>query len=184
MSSSNVVRLPDRLGAARVEDYLGPAEVKRAAPGAVTVVLPDGREAPAGNALAFPYEPAEGDTLLVIGKGDAFWVIGVIRGAGRSVLSMPGDVDLHAGGALRLSAEKGVVIKAPEVEVYADKLRTIAGSVVERFTSVYKRVSELYSVHAGQSHTLVDDAMYTQSKSAAIVTEETVTINGSEIHIG
>jgi hypothetical protein len=39
-------------------------------------------------------------------------------------------------------------------------------------------------VQAGETQTLVTGATYTQSKTAAILAEEAVTVNGSEIHIG
>jgi hypothetical protein len=183
--SSSVVRLNERAATARVEDYLGPAEVERVEGCDVHVRIPGADAAlRAEMALAFPYEPAAGDTLLVIGKGDAFYVIGVLRGAGRSVLSLPGDVSLQAGGELHLSGAQGVRVTGPEIELYTDKLRQVAGAVVQRFTSVVQRVSGMLSVHAGTSHTLVDGASYAQSKSAAIVTKETVTINGNEVHLG
>jgi hypothetical protein len=182
---NNVVRLDHRAAAARVEDYLGPAEVDRAAGHEVFVRLPaGGPPVRVELALAFPYEPAPGDVILVIGKGEAYFAIGVLKGTGRSVLSLPGDVALHAEGELHLSGGKGVRVTAPEIELYADKMRAVAGTVVQTFTSMFQRVSELLSVHAGESHTLVEGASYAQSKSAAIVTQETVTINGDEIHLG
>ena len=49
---------------------------------------------------------------------------------------------------------------------------------------MYQRVTEMLSVHAGSSHTLVDGASHAQSTSATILTKETVTINGNEIHLG
>lgn len=184
--SSNVVRISDRApGAARVEDYLGPAEVVSVEVPFVEVEIP-GRPGPARAelALAFPYVPRRGDTLLVIGKADAHYVIGVLRGTGQSQFSLPGDVGLHAGGSLHLSADKEITVRSAEVEVQAGKLRMLAGAAMQTFNSVYQRVKELYSVHAGESHTLVEGAAYSQSKSAAIVTEGTVTINGDEIHLG
>src|SRR4051812_25077045 len=99
--SSNVVRISDqgRAASPRVEDYLGPAEVTRLEGHAVYVALPsdDGAETRAELALAFPYEPALGDTLLVISKGASCYVIGVLHGTGRSVFSLPGDVGVRAG---------------------------------------------------------------------------------------
>jgi Protein of unknown function (DUF3540) len=151
----------------------------------VYVDLPGGSAAVRAElALAFPYEPAAGDMLLVIGRGAAHYVIGVLHGTGRSLFALPGDVGLHAGGSLQLSAEKGIRLKSAELEVQTGTLRMIAGKVTQSFTSVYQRISELLSVHAGKSHTLVEGSSYAQSKSAAILTEETVTINGNAIHLG
>jgi hypothetical protein len=150
----------------------------------VHVALPAGAPVRAEMALAFPYQPVVGDTLLVIAKGDATYVIGVLRGSGRSELSLPGDVELRAAGELRLAGDKGVRIDGPEIDIAGQKLRMVADSVVQRFTSVFQRVAEVLSVHAGESHTLVEGAAHTQAKTAAIVTEGTVTINGDEIHLG
>ncbi|HVY44444.1 MAG TPA: DUF3540 domain-containing protein [Minicystis sp.] len=184
---SNVVRLSERPAEPRasgVEDYLGPADVVRVDGRDVDVALPGGAARRAEMALAFPYAPAVGDALLVISKGEAYYVIGVLRGAGRSVLSLPGDVELSAGGELRLAGEKGVRVEGREVELVASKLRVLAGDAVQRFTSLCQRVTDMLTVHAGQAHTLVDDASYTQAKTAAIVTEGTVSINGEEVHLG
>ena len=185
---SNVAILATgRAAALRVEDYLGPAEVVEITDEGVRARLPGhgGAVVTATLALALPYAPVIGDLLLFIGKGEQFYAIGVLRGAGKTSLRLQGDVDLHAeGGALHLSADKGVVIQAPEVDIETGRLRTVASVVVEKCTSFYQRVSALLSVHAGQSHTVVDEASFSRSKSAAILTEETVTINGKQIHLG
>ena len=94
-------------------------------------------------ALAFPYAPAEGDVLLVIGKGDEHYVIGVLHGTGKTALSFQGGVEIRAtGGPLTLSSDQGVAIRGPEVEIEAGKLQVLAGGVVERFTSLYQRVRD------------------------------------------
>jgi hypothetical protein len=91
---------------------------------------------------------------------------------------------VRSGGVLRLAGEKGVAIDAPEIAMTSSKLRVIAGAVVQSFQSLRQRVSELLSVQAGQSHTIVEGTSHAQSKSATIVTEENVSINGKEIHLG
>jgi hypothetical protein len=165
--------------------YLGPAHVTAVHAHDVEVTLDDGATARARLALAFPYAPAPGDELLVVGKDGDHYVIGVLRGTGRTALSFQGDVDVRAeGGALRLSGDLGVAIRGPELEIQAGKMRVMAGAVVQKFASLYQRVSAMLSVHAGQTHTVVDDSAITTAKSAAILTEETMTINGSEIHLG
>jgi hypothetical protein len=166
-------------------NYLGPGHVTRIEHHEVEVEIRGGERARAQMALAFPYEPREGDVLLVIGKGDEHWVIGVIHGTGKSALTFQGAVDLKAqGGPLTLSSDHGVAIRGPEVEVEAGKLRMMAGAVAQKFTSLYQRVRDALDVHAGQAHTVVDDASFMTAKNAAIVTQETMSINGSEIHLG
>jgi hypothetical protein len=170
---------------ARADDYLGPAEVVTACGGEIEVALRGGARARAQLALAFPYEPAPGDVLLVIGKGTEDYVIGVLQGSGCTSLALPGNVELRAvGGALHLAGDRGVRVRGPEIELHAGTLREVAGAVVHQFTSLCQRVSALLSVHAGQRHTVVDDASIEKAKSATILTEETVTINGNQIHLG
>lgn len=165
-------------------DYLGPAIVVEARGAEVTIDL-GGQRLAARLALATPYEPIEGDTLLVIGGPGGHYVIGVLDGAGRTVLSVPGDVDVHAvGGTLRLTGDKGVQVDGGAIEMRAGKLQVIAGAVVERFSTLYQRVSEMLSVRAGERHTVVDGASLEKAKSASILTEETVSINGKQVHLG
>jgi hypothetical protein len=182
MSNVAVLRT-DR--ADKPREYLGPADVTEVFANEAEVRLPSGVLTRARLALAFTYEPRPDDVVLVIGNADGHYVIGVLSGRGRTVLEFQGDVDLRAvGGSLNLSADKGVRIDAPEVEVQTGKLRMMAGAVMQKFTSLRQRVTELLSVHAGQSHAVVDEAAFQQSKSATIQTQEKVLINGKEIHLG
>jgi hypothetical protein len=185
---SNVIAIQrDRAPEAepRAPLYLGPATVTRTGPAAVEVRLPTGAAVEAQLALAFTYEPVEGDVLLVIGTEGGHYVIGVLDGRGRAALEIPGDVSVRAvGGVLRLAGDRGVELSAPEVSVQAGALRMIAGAVVQRFTSLRQRVTELLTVHAAESHTQVDGAAHTQAKSATLLTEEKMTINGKAIYLG
>ena len=185
---SNVaVLVTGRAAALHVQDYLGPAEVVETTDEGVRARIPGrgGEVVSATLALALPYAPVVGDLLLFIGKGEDYYAIGVLHGAGKTSLRLQGDVDLHAeGGALHLSADKGVRIQAPEVDIETGRLLMVASSIVHKCTTFYQRVSALLSVHAGQSHSVVDEASFSRAKSAAILTEETVTINGKQIHLG
>jgi hypothetical protein len=166
-------------------EYLGPGRVTAAEGGTVTVELPDGQAASVVMALALPYEPVVGDTLLVIARGESSYAIGVLHGTGRTVLSLPGDIELHAReGALSLSGDRGVEIRGPELAVETGKIRMMADTVVQKFTSVYQRVSALFSLHANEAHTVVDRTSFTKAKNATILTEETVTVNGKQILLG
>lgn len=175
----------ERPAAAASSDYLGPADVTEVGAGSVLAVLPGGRAVKAAMALAVPYVPVVGDVLLVIGKGEAHYVIGVLRGKGKTSLSIKGDVDLHAeDGALRLSGDKGVRIEGPEVGIEAGKLGVIAGALVEHFSTAIRRVKGLLSVQAGDAHTIADGTILSQSKSATILAEEAVSVNGKQVHLG
>jgi hypothetical protein len=182
---SNAAHALSALGGSPASDYLGPARVVRALGGEVEIELPGGASARARMALAFPYRPRAGDELLVIAKGPSHYVIGVLQGSGDTVLSVPGSLEIRAeGGPLSLSSSQGVEVTAPEVSVDAGKLRMAAESVVQRFTSLYQKVSALWSVRAREAETVIDESSITRAKSASILTEETMSINGKQIHLG
>jgi hypothetical protein len=132
-----------------------------------------------------PYTPAVGDLLLVIGRGAKHYAIGVLHGSGQTALTFQGDVELRSvNGTLSLAGDRGVEVRGPEVSVYTTALRMVARDVTQKFESVVQRVSALLRVHAGEAQTLVDGGSVTQAKRAVILTEETATINGREIHLG
>jgi hypothetical protein len=56
--------------------------------------------------------------------------------------------------------------------------------MVETFVTAFRRVSELLHVHAGQELSVVDEASHQQAKTTSIQCEDTVTIQGKEIHVG
>ena len=182
---SNAALAVSALGPSLASDYLGPARVVRALGGEVEIELPGGAITRARMALAFPYGPSPGDELLVIAKGPSHYVIGVLQGSGATTLSFAGSVELRAeGGPLSLSSSEGVHVTAPDVSVDAGKLRMAAETVVQRFTSLYQKVSALLSVRARESETVIDETSLTRAKSASILTEETMSINGKQIHLG
>ena len=85
---------------------------------------------------------------------------------------------------MRIAADKGIEMDGPEISLRAGALRVVAEKVVEKFTWLHQRVATLLSVQAKEMHTVVDGATTTNAKSATITTEEMVTINGKQIHLG
>ncbi len=162
---------------------LGPAEVLEATALGVRVALPSGAEREARLALAFSYEPAVGDTVLVIADARGAWVIGVIAGTGKGRIAFPGDLEIQAGGRLALSGHT-VDIDTPKLEVRAGKLEMFARTVNQRFQSLRQQVTELLSVQAGSTHTTVEGASVTSAESSTLLTKNKVTINGKAIHLG
>ena len=165
-------------------EYLGPAEVVQVGANEVTVSLPEGPIVPARLALAFPYRPVVGDTLLVIGRANSHYVIGVLSGKGETVLAFPESVEIRSGGDLRLTGARSVAVEGFEVSVSANKLHVMAESAIEKLGSLVQRVRALWAVRAGETETLVDETSLTRAKSATILTEETMSINGKQIHLG
>lgn len=182
MNAAQVIPIDAR--SERAGFCLGPAEVLSAELPRTSVRLADGRRVEAELALAYPYQPVPGDVALVVGDGSAHYVIGILRGSGRMIVDLPGDVDIRAQGKLRLLSGEAVAIEAPSVTVEAGKLSMLAGAVVHRFRSLRQRVVELVSLHAGETHTVVEGSSHAQSKSASILTQEKVSINGREVHLG
>jgi Protein of unknown function (DUF3540) len=168
-----------------VEEYLGPASVTEVHPHELVVTLPDGAATRAALALALPYSPVVGDVLLVIGRASKYYAIGVLQGSGETAMVFQGDVQLRSSnGRLTLTGDRGVDIRGAELEIQTGALRMLAREVVQRFDSVCQRVTALIRVHAGETHTFVKEGALTQANSATILTEEAVTINGREIHLG
>ncbi len=164
--------------------YLGPAAVLGVEGARVRVRLPTSEETHATMALAFPYAPAEGDSLLVIGRGDSHYVIGVLSGQGKVGLHFQGDVALSATGHLSIEGGESVSVRGEEVRVEARTLKTTADALVQKLTSMYQRVSGLLSVRTKEMETIVDEGTLTRAKSATVLTEETMTINGKQILLG
>lgn len=184
---SNVVPFPaDRIEKAQREGlHLGPGVVASVAPDSVEVRLSSGANVRARMALAFPYEAVIDDVLLVIGIDQGYYVIGVLSGQGTSKLAFHGDVEVRAmGGSLRLSADKDISMRAPEATIQAGKLRMVATAVHQTFATVKQRVTEMLSLHAAESHTVVDGPAHEQAKSKTMLTEDKMTINGKSIYLG
>lgn len=166
-------------------DYLGSGRVLFADVGGVQVRLDDGRERPARMALAFPYRPVVGDSLLVIAREDSAFVIGVLDGSGQTSLELAGDVDLRArGGKLSLTGDRGLELRGPAIDIVGDAMRVVVESMSETATSVFQRVRETISVHAGEVRSWVKGDSHQVAHRMSLKTEDTVTINGREVHLG
>jgi len=183
-SASTTTRRPTPL-----EPGLGGADKDAAALVAAEhlVRLPGGEaEVNAAMALGYAYEPAIGDMLLIIGDDEGGrWVIGVIEGRGKTDMRFEGDVHLHAArGALTLSADNGVRVRGPELDVVVERFAVAAGSAVQKCATLYQRVRELMTVHARESHAIVEETALQRAKKVAVVAEETASVNGKQILLG
>jgi hypothetical protein len=94
-------------------------------------------------------------------------------------------VELRAeGGPLRLASDRAVEVAAPEVGVDAGRLRLFAEAAVEKLGTLYQHVRGLLRARAGEAETIVDEGALTRAKSATILTEDAMTINGKQIRLG
>jgi hypothetical protein len=164
--------------------YLGPARVIRVAGPKVQLELPD-ELAWAQPAMAFAYQPIEGDIVLAIGRSGAFYVIGVLSGSGTTTLTVPGDLALRAPqGRIELIAAEGVELKSRSVSITADRLQLMARSVVERFGQATRWVRNTFRTHVGRMRTRVDGDYGLKAGRIRAVADTTVKIDGTKIHLG
>ncbi len=164
--------------------YLGPARVLEAAGRRVRLALHES-EPWATLALAYPYQPVPGDIVLTIGEYDAYWVIGIVQGAGATTFVAPGSIAFSAPcGTIDLSAGQGVRITAPEVEVKAGRLRLTARRAVERFGEACRWVRETFQLRAGRTRTVVREECTLHAGTLAERARGTVSIDGEKINLG
>src|SRR5262249_13392719 len=90
MANVAYIATKERLPSPGLAESLGQASVTAVEGPDVVVELPDGAEARVALAFTFPYAPAPGDVLLVIGKDGTHYAIGVLHGAGKTTLTFPG----------------------------------------------------------------------------------------------
>lgn len=163
---------------------IGPATVLALDGQRVRISIGEG-EVWAVMALAFPYRPEPGDTVLAAGQEEAWYVIGVLKGRGVSSFVAPADLEFRApNGSIGLVAAEGVRIEAPEVELRADRLELAARSVFERFVRAYRRVAEAFHLRAGSVRTVVDESWDVRAGRITERATGDVRIDGEKIHLG
>ncbi len=166
------------------DTHLGAATVLALEAATPLVELADGRRVRAELALAQPYLPVADDELLVIGRGDRFYVIGVLRAHGELDIRFPGDIHLRAERNLRLRADEGIELSSTRIDVRTEKMKVVADRLVESAREVYQRVRDLWSVHAGAKEEVVAGEWSSRAENATLTTEEDMTLNGREVRLG
>jgi hypothetical protein len=166
--------------------YLGPATVSRAAGGRLQVRRSDREdECWADLALAFPYQPAPGDVVLLAAQEERSYVIGVLRGRGPSVLRFPGDVTLSApSGSIHLDAAGAVTATAPAVEIRADSVDVEAKSLVQRLESAVQWVKDLFETKSGRSRFVTEGTHLQMAERTFIRSEKETKVDGEKIYLG
>jgi hypothetical protein len=164
--------------------YLGPARVGKVARGGALLEFPD-QKTWATLALAAPYQPVVGDTVLAIAQQDQWYVIGVIEGRGTTAITAPGDLELRAPhGEIRLTASEGVRIKSDLVGIVTERFQVAAVSASEKFQRVRRRVAEMYAITAGTLKAAVQATLRLKGKRVVHRAEEDVEIDGQKIRLG
>lgn len=187
--------LPSLRGGASTAHLAAPgsgAPVSRAPaiPATVRRVLDDEVEVEAGGelflarlALTSPFQPEPDDVLLVL-RGDPNYAIGVLSRRGRARLSVPGDLELRAGGTLRLTGVVALELRSADVRVRADRFEVAARHAYERVIRSYRWVREAAQLSAGRVRTLVAGVSTLRARRIVEHAEEDVKIDGDQIHLG
>ena len=137
------------------------------------------------NALAYPYRPVIGDSVLCIRQLGACYVIGLLRGTGKISITAPADVDICAPrGAINLTARAGVHVKSAEISLTADRLVVAARSVMETFTEATRWIKDAFQLRAGRMRTIVQEDYRVKADRIIERAEGDVKIDGTKIHLG
>lgn len=165
--------------------YLGPARVVDALPdGRLRVAFSD-QEVEAAVAVAPPYKPSAGDTVLVTGLDDCWYVIGVLHATGDVRLAVPANLVLEApNGRIDLDAGEGVGIRAAAVDVLASKLLLRARSLTERFESVTRWVTGVFHERCGTRFIEALKMFAVKAERIDQRARRDVKFDGERIHLG
>ncbi len=162
---------------------LGPAQVIRVDERAIHV-LSDGQERLVTMAMPIRYHPRVGDVLLVAATAEACYAIGVLTGTGNIELASSGDVTVQAGGRLRLQAGEAIAADGPELRLTAGRMEFTAKDLVANAQSFLQRIAGLLHLSAGRRHIQVEGSSVEHARQVVVKAQETVTIDGSTIHLG
>ena len=163
---------------------LTPATVLEATGRKLVVLTPEGAVT-AENALAFPYQPVKGDSLLVIGRDDHWYAIGVLQAQGDMLVAFPANATFAAPrGEIKFKSGMGVEMHAPNVRLRAGKLELVAKTISETADNVYRRIRKLLKLDAGSSQTNVEETAHTKCGRYVVKAKQDVKMDGDKIYLG
>lgn len=128
--------------------------------------------------VRFEYDPASRKGRLSIARGSL------------DLVAEDGDINLRAARNIRIDGQS-VELNSNELTVktvtsrwIADRVETLAGSIVEKARNAYRTVERLSQLTTGRMRTLVDETYHLKSKRAFLKSEEDFKIKGDKIHLG
>ncbi len=162
---------------------LTPATVISVTGDAVRVRLED-QERSVTMAMALRYQPCIGDVLLIAATADSAYAIGVVSGQGAMELHSAGNLSLRAAGRIDLHAGTTIETDTPHLRLSAGRLELVARDLLATAQSFLQRIAGLLHLSAGRRHTQVDGSSVEHARQIVIKAQETVTVDGSTIHLG
>ncbi len=164
--------------------YLGPGIVLKSDRRMLKVALPE-ESIWAHNAVSFPYQAEIGDKILAIGRGDAFYVVGVLEGTGKTVFSAPGDLEIKAPrGKIDLVSSEGLNIRTSEMKVVSNRIEFVARSILEKYENAKKWVRQAFHLRAGSARTVVESTYKVKAKRIVEKAKGEFKVDGEMIHLG
>jgi hypothetical protein len=163
---------------------LAPATVLEAQGRRLIVQTPQG-EVAAESALAFPYQPVPGDTLLIVGQGEHNYAIGVIAAQGDMTIAFPASATFTAPrGEIKFKSGKAIDLHSPSLRLRAGKLELLAKTLSEKVDNAYRTVRKLFKLDAGRTHTTVEETAQTNAGRFVVKAKQDVKMDGEKIYLG
>ncbi len=166
------------------ELYLGPAVVLKTDRSMLMIALPE-ENVWANNAVSFPYQAEPGDKVLAIGRSDAFYVIGVLEGKGKSIFTAPGDLEIRTPrGKINLVSSEGLNIRTSEMKVISNHIEFVAHSIMEKYENAKCWVRQAFHLRAGSARTVVESTYKMRAERIVEKAKGEFKIDGEKIHLG
>jgi hypothetical protein len=166
------------------EFYLGPAIVIKTDRRMLMIALPD-ENIWAHNAVSFPYQAEMGDKVLAIGRGDAFYIIGVLEGRGKSIFTAPGDLEIRTPrGKIDLVSSEGLNIRTSEMKVVSKSIEFVASSILEKYENAKRWVRQAFHLRAGSARTVVESTYKLRAERIVEKAKGEFKVDGEKIHLG
>lgn len=162
---------------------IGPAPVVQVHGDTITAQV-DGQPRRVTMAMPLRYHPRVGDVLLIASNADACYAIGVLSGTGSVELASTGDVTLNAGGRVRMQAGDSLSAEAPAMKLEAGRLELAARDLIATAGSFLQRIAGLLHLSAGRRHAQIEGSSVEHARQVVVKAQETVTVDGSTIHLG
>lgn len=162
---------------------LSPAPVTSLIDGVVRVRIDD-HERTVTMAMAVRYQPCVGDVLLIAATAESAYAIGVVSGRGGVELTSTGNLSLRAAGRIDLHAGSVIETDTPHLRLSAGRLELAARELLATAESFLQRIAGLLHLSAGRRHTQIDGGSVEHARQVVIKAQDTVTVDGSTIHLG
>jgi hypothetical protein len=135
-------------------------------------------------AMPLRYQPNVGDVLLIAATPDTAYAIGVVSGQGALELTTAGNLSLRAGGRIDLHGGTAIEAHTPHLRLAGERLELIARDLLATAQSCFQRIAGLLHLSAGRRHSQIDGGSVEHARQVVIKAQDTVTVDGSTIHLG